>query len=38
MKSVKNDWSPWIVTEDAFELTLEAPVDAFLEIAEKNKI
>jgi len=33
-----NDWSPWTVTEDEFHLTLEARVDAFLEIAEKNKI
>ena len=37
-KQFWNDWSPWIVTEDVFELTTEAQVDAFLEIAEKNKL
>ena len=37
-KQFWNDWSPWTVTEDVFELTTEAQVDAFLEIAEKNKL
>jgi hypothetical protein len=37
-KQLWNDWLPWTVTEDEFELTLEAQVDAFLEIAEQNKI
>jgi len=37
-KQFWNDWSPWTVTEDVFELTIEAQVDAFLEIAEKNKL
>ena len=34
-KQFWNDWSPWTVTEDVFELKTEAQVDAFLEIAEK---
>jgi hypothetical protein len=25
-----NDWSPWIITEDIFELATETQVDAFL--------
>jgi len=33
-----NEWSPWIVTEDKFELKTEPQVYAFLEIAEKNKL
>ena len=37
-KQLWNDWSPWTVTEDVFELTTETQVDAFLEIAEKNKL
>ena len=37
-KQFWNDWSPWTVTEDVFELTTEAQVDAFLQIAEKNKL
>ena len=37
-KQTWNDWSPWSVTEDKFELTTESQVDAFLEIAEKNKL
>jgi len=37
-KQLWNDWSPWTVTEDVFELTTKAQVDAFLEIAEKNKL
>ena len=37
-KQLWNDWSPWTVTEDVFELTTEAQVDAFLEIAEKDKL
>ena len=37
-KQTWNDWSPWTVTEDVFELTTESQVDAFLEIAEKNKL
>jgi hypothetical protein len=28
-KQLWNDWSPWTVTEDVFELTTEAQVDAF---------
>ena len=36
-KQTWNDWSPWTVTEDKFELTSESQVDAFLEIAEKIK-
>jgi hypothetical protein len=35
-KQFWNDWSPWTVAEDAFELTTEAHVDAFLEIAGKK--
>ncbi len=37
-KQLWNEWSPWTVTEDVFELTTETQVDAFLEIAEKNKL
>ena len=37
-KQLWNDWSSWTVTEDVFELTTEAQADAFLEIAEKNKL
>jgi len=37
-KQLWNNWKPWTVTEDIFELTSEAQVDAFLEIAENNKI
>jgi len=37
-KQFWNDWSPWTVTEDVFELTTEAQVDAFLERAEKNNL
>ena len=37
-KQLWNDWSPWTITEDIFELTTETQVDAFLEIAEKNKL
>jgi hypothetical protein len=37
-KQTWNDWSPWTVTEDVFELTTESQVDAFLEIAEINKL
>lgn len=37
-KQLWNDWSPWTITEDIYELTTETQVDAFLEIAEKNKL
>ncbi len=37
-KQLWNDWSPWTVTEDVFELTTEAQVDAFLEIALKKAL
>ena len=37
-KQFWNDWSPWTVTVEVFELTTEAQVDAFLKIAEKNKL
>jgi hypothetical protein len=33
-----NDWSHWTVTEEVFELTTEQQVDAFLQIAENNKV
>jgi hypothetical protein len=33
-----NEWTPWSVTEECFELNTEQKVDAFLEIAEKNKL
>jgi len=32
------EWSPWNVTEEVFELITDVHVDAFLEIAEKNKL
>jgi len=37
-KQLWNDWSPWTITEDIYELTTETQVNAFLEIAEKNKL
>jgi len=33
-----NEWSRWTITEEVFELTTEKQVDAFLEIAENNKV
>ena len=32
------EWSRWTITEEVFELTTERQVDAFLEIAENNKV
>ena len=33
-----NEWSPWTVTEEVFELTTAKHVDAFLQIADNNKV
>jgi hypothetical protein len=33
-----NEWSPWTVTEEEFELTTANNVDAFLQIADNNKV
>ena len=33
-----NEWSPWTVTEEVFELTTEKQVNAFLQIADNNKV
>jgi len=33
-----NNWSHWTVTEEEFELKTEQQVDAFLQIAENNKV
>jgi hypothetical protein len=33
-----NDWSHWTVTEEEFELKTEQQVDAFLQIAENNRV
>jgi hypothetical protein len=33
-----NEWSPWTVTEEEFELTTANYVDAFLQIADNNKV
>jgi hypothetical protein len=33
-----NDWSNWTVIEEDFELKTEQQVDAFLQIAENNKV
>ena len=33
-----NEWSRWTVTEEVFELTTEKEVDAFLQIADNNKV
>ena len=33
-----NDWSHWTVTEEEFEFKTEQQVDAFLQIAENNRV
>ena len=33
-----NEWSRWTVTQEVFELTTEKEVDAFLQIADNNKV
>ncbi len=37
-KQLWNDWSPWTITEEIFDLSTETQLEAFLEIAEKNKL